>query len=618
MYRANAVKDATDTSVPELIQAQAKARPQAIAVAAGNQRLTYRNLDDRSTELAALLRSRGVGPEIRVGICMQRSPGLAVAALGIWKAGGAFVPLDPSDPANRLAMLLEDSEAEFVVTHQSVAGLLPAGRWTKLVLDDDGFMSVPRPTDLNRVRVSPEDLAYVIFTSGSTGRPKGVQITHANLLNLIRWHVRAFGVTTSDRATMQASPGFDAAVWELFPYLCAGASVHVIDDGMRATPGLLRDWIVARGITITFLPTAIAESLIALPWPPSASIRILLTGADVLRRCPPTGLPFVLVNNYGPTECTVVTTSGVVLPRARSGALPPIGRPIDNVEIYIVDEELNQLPQGASGELLIGGMGVGRGYLNLPELTANRFIQNPFVPSKGRLYRTGDLARALPDGQIAFLGRIDEQIKIRGYRIEPGEISAVLDRHSAIESSVVAADANGTGEPRIVAYITAKPNACVQASDLRTWLADRLPAYMVPSTFVSLVRLPITSHGKVDRSALPLPTPENTLPEEVFEPPQSEVEQWLAGHLTRLLGVSQVSRHHNFFHLGGHSLMGAQLIAEIQRTYDVDLSLRNLFDHPTVAGIASEIYTLIQTRVNTMSDDEARHILESLSSRDSL
>ena len=615
---ANPMKSAMATSVPQLIQAQAKARPQAIAVAAGNQRLTYRELDDRSTDLAALLRSRGVGEGARVGLCMHRSPALAVAALGIWKAGGAFVPLDPKDPANRLAMLLEDSEAEFVVTDRRAEGSLPAGSSTILVLDDDGCRPIHGPADLTTRRAGLEDLAYVIFTSGSTGRPKGVQITHSNLLNLVRWHVRAFGVSPSDRATMQASPGFDAAVWELFPYLCVGACVHVIDDGIRTTPGLLRDWMVATGITISFLPTALAESLIALPWSANASLRVLLTGADVLRRYPPSGLPFVLVNNYGPTECTVVATSGVISQGFRSDGLPSIGRPIDNAETYIVNEELKLVPPGAAGELLIGGAGVGRGYLNLPEETANRFIQNPFVPGEGRLYRTGDLARVLPDGQIAFLGRIDEQIKIRGYRIEPREISAVLDRHRAVESSVVVAQGNGSLEPRLVAYIVPKPSSCVQASELRSWLADRLPAHMVPPMFVTITHLPITSHGKVDRSALPSPTSENTLPEDVFEAPQSELERWLAAFLTKLLGVPEISRHDNFFRLGGHSLMGAQLIAEIQRTYDIELSLRTLFDHPTVAGIASEIDTLIQAHVGAMSDDEAHRLLGSLADRGSV
>jgi amino acid adenylation domain-containing protein len=622
MYRASAVKDTVAGSVLELIQTQAKARPKAIAVASGIQKLTYGELNDRSTKLAALLRSRGVGTDARVAICLHRSPAFVIAALGILKAGAAFVPLDPGDPKNRLAMLLEDSEAEFVVTHQRAAGLLPAGRWETLLLGDDGSVPIPLgptdgSTDLTRVRVMPEDLAYVIFTSGSTGRPKGVQITHANLLNLVGWHVRAFGVTASDRATMQASPGFDAAVWELFPYLCAGASVRIIDDRIRTTPGLLRDWMVANGISISFVPTAVAESLIALPWPPNATLRVLLTGADVLRRYPPPGLPFVLVNNYGPTECTVVATSGVVPPNPQSNLLPPIGRPIDNVEIYIVDEDLNQVPLGASGELLIGGAGVGRGYLN-PELNAKKIIQNPFSPGKSCLYRTGDLARQLPDGQIAFLGRIDEQLKIRGYRIEPGEISAVLNRHPAVESSLVTVQTNTSGEPGLVAYIVAKQSADVRTGELRTWLADRLPAYMVPAAFVGIDSLPTTSRGKVDRTALPLPTPENTLSEDVFEAPQSELERWLAGYLTRLLGVREIGRNDNFFRLGGHSLMGAQLVAEIQRTYDVELSLRSLFDHPTVAGIASEIETLIHAHLNAMSDAEAQHLLESISARGSV
>lgn len=612
MHRPNAVKGTTVGSVPEWIHAQAHAKPQAIAVTAGNQVLTYRELDSRSTKLAALLRSRGVGTGSRVGICLHRSPAFAVAALGIWKAGAAFVPLDASDPTNRLSMLLEDSEADVVVTHQRAAGALPAGHWTTVVLDDQGCLGIPASAKFRSTRVQPEDLAYVIFTSGSTGRPKGVQITHANLLNLIRWHVRAFAVSASDRATVQASPGFDAAVWELFPYLCVGASVHVIDDSIRTVPRALRDWIIANGVTISFLPTALAESLIALLWPASASLRILLTGADVLRRYPPAGLPFVLVNNYGPTECTVVTTSGVVPSGARSDALPPIGRPIDEVELYIVDEELKQVSRGASGELLIGGASVGAGYLKRQELTENKFIENPFAPGKGRLYRTGDLARLLPDGQVAFLGRMDDQLKIRGHRIEPAEITTVLDRHRSIESSVVVAHTNGAGEPKLVAYIVTKPNTCVQANELQTWLSDRLPAYMAPSMFVRIERVPITSHGKIDRSALPSPSVENTLLDDMFEPPQSEIEQWLARLLTKLLGVSQVSRRDNFFRLGGHSLMGAQLIAEVERTYDVELSLRNLFDHPTVAGIASEIDALIQTRVNTMSEDEARRVLESL------
>jgi amino acid adenylation domain-containing protein len=600
--------------VHDLIETRAKATPDAVAVVAGAKRLTYRELDDRANELAVLLRSLGVRAETRVGLCMRRSAALAVGALGIWKAGGAFVALDPNDPPNRLAMLLEDSDSHLVVANADSAHLLATEKRRAIVLDEDGVLPSRVPTELTPTQVQPDHLAYVIFTSGSTGRPKGVQITHANLLNLIGWHIGAFGVTSSDRATMQASPGFDAAIWELWPYLCTGATVHVIDDAVRTTPELLRDWMVATGITVSFLPTALAESMIALPWPPDTRLRFLLTGADVLRRYPPQGLPFTLVNNYGPTECTVVATSGVISPNAKGDTLPTIGRPIENVQVYIVDEHLNQVPQGVSGELLIGGAGVGRGYLNLPELSAGRFLANPFAPGKGCVYRTGDRARMLPDGQIAFLGRVDEQMKMRGYRIEPGEISAVLDRHPLIESSVVTTHASESGEARLVAYIVTKPTVRVQASELRAFVADQLPDYMVPSAFVRIGRLPITSHGKVDRNSLPDPTPENVLADDVFEPPQSEIEHWLADFLTTLLGVPRVSRDDNFFRLGGHSLMGAQLIAKIQQNFGVELSLRGLFDHPTVAGIASEIDGLIHAQLSAMSDDEVQHVLQSLSS----
>jgi amino acid adenylation domain-containing protein len=600
--------------IHSLIEGQARATPDAVAIVAEGKPLTYRELDDRATELASLLHSLGVGKEALVALCMRRSAALAIGALGILKAGAAYLPLDPADPTNRLAMLLEDSQSHFVVTQPGVAESLPAGKWKTIVLDKNGALPCRGSGVPEIAHVKSEDLAYVIFTSGSTGRPKGVQITHANLLNLIRWHVRTFQVTSADKSTMQASPGFDASVWELWPYLAAGATVHVIDDAIRTTPGLLRNWMVATGITVSFLPTALAEAMIALPWPPSTSLRFLLTGADVLHRYPPPDLPFALVNNYGPTECTVVATSGIIPPHAKPDGLPTIGHAIDGIRIYIVDEQLKQVPEGTCGEMLIGGAGVGRGYVNLPEVTAQRFLPDPFITTGASpLYRTGDLARLLPDGQIMFLGRVDDQIKIRGYRIEPGEISAVLNRHPGVETTFVTVRAEGSGETRLIAYIVMKPDACLHASKLRSFLADHLPDYMVPSEFVKIAGLPLTTHGKVDRAALPIPMPENILTDDRSDPPQSEVEYWLAALLRTLLGVAHIGRNDNFFRLGGHSLMGAQLIAKIQQRFGVELSLRELFDHPSVHGIASEIDNLIRSRLNAMSDDEARRVLESLS-----
>jgi len=602
--------------VHELIEAQAKVRPDAVAVYEGDKQITYRELDWRANELALRLQSSGVHEEVPVGLCMRRSADFVIGALGVLKAGATYVPLDPSYPKNRLAMLLEDSGVRLVVTQPCVAKQLPQGSWQAIVME---ACALNRDAGSRVGNAGRANLAYIIFTSGSTGRPKGVQITHANLLNLISWHQRAFAVTPNDKATMHASPGFDAAVWEIWPYLAAGASVAVVDENIRTSPEGLRDWIVAQQITISFLPTALAEAIVDLPWPAQTALRFLLTGADTLRRYPPVGLPFDLVNNYGPTECTVVATSGIVSSEAQPAAMPSIGRPIDDVQIYLVDEQLQSVPDGTPGEILIGGAGVGRGYLNGPDLTDQKFIADRFGNNEdGRLYRTGDLARRLPDGQLAFLGRIDEQVKVRGYRIEPGEITALLEQHPAIDSSFVTACSDNSGETRLIAYIVPAANAHLSADELRRFLGEHLPEYMVPSVFVPIASLPLTAHGKVDRTALPPPTSENILHEEGFETPQSEIEQWLARLLATLLGTARVSRDDNFFNLGGHSLMGAQLIATVKQTFDVELPLRSLFDHPTIREISSEIGSLIQAKLNAISDEEARRILETSPAESSL
>jgi amino acid adenylation domain-containing protein len=603
--------------VHELVALQSGAAPDAVAIVAEDRKLTYRQLDARANRLAGWLRSLGVGTDVPVALFLERSAELATAALAVLKAGGAYVPLDPGYPRARISTVLEDCAAPIVLTHSSVSQQLPSGPWRTIVVDADEAdeAETAAAPSIAPVRPThPEDLAYIIFTSGSTGRPKGVQITHANLLNLVRWHQGAFHTTSSDRATLQSSPGFDASVWELWPYLTMGASVHVVDDSIRAAPERLRDWMVATGITISFLPTAVAECMVNLSWPPEAALRVLLTGADSLRRYPLPGLPFVLVNNYGPTECTVVATSGEIHPSAQSDVLPSIGRAIENVDIHIVDAELNPVPDGAPGELLIGGAGVGRGYLNLPELTAQKFITDPFRRTAGaRLYRSGDVARRLPDGQIEFMGRSDDQIKIRGYRIEPGEITAALDRHPAIQSSCVALYSNEAGESHLAAYIVPASDLCPDASELRKFLGEGLPDYMVPSRFVRLACLPVSAHGKVDRAALPKPSAENELRGDGFAAAQSEIEQWLAGFLTGLLGVARVGRDDNFFNLGGHSLMGAQLIAKVQQRFQVELPLRSLFDRPTIAEISSEIERLLYAKLQAMTDEEAQRLLESFS-----
>ena len=596
--------------VHDLVTERATATPGAVALVAGEGKLTYGELEARSNQLANLLSANGVGPEVPVALCMTRSADFVVTALAILKAGGAYVPIDPAYPRNRVSMLLEDSGAPLLLTQACLAAQMPSGSWRTLIVNSTLLEGQPQVAP--QCETKPENLAYIIFTSGSTGRPKGVQITHGNLLNLISWHRRAFQVEPTDRATLHASPGFDAAVWELWPYLASGSTLYVVDEDVRTAAEPLRDWLLEKRITISFLPTAMAGLLIDLPWPAETALRVLLTGADTLRRYPRAGLPFALVNNYGPTECTVVATSAVVPAGAeRNQELPPIGRPIDNVQTFIVDEQLKPVKEGVAGELVIAGAGLGRGYVNLAESTAEKFVHNPFSTEPGaRLYRTGDLARALPDGQIAFLGRMDEQIKIRGFRIEPQEISSALEFHPAVRSSFVSSYRNGSEEMRLVAYLVSA-GATPNPSDLRAFLGQDLPDYMIPSVFVCVDELPFTANGKVDRAALPKPTYENILVDPSFEVPQSPVEERVGEIVANLLGVSHVGRQDNFFNLGGHSLMGAQIIAKVRDVFGVELSLRSLFDEPTVAGISVAIEELIHTKLAAMSEEEVERLLAS-------
>ncbi len=602
----------TTACVNDLIKNHAITTPQAVAVVEGYRQLTYGELDGRADQLAHLLRDLGVGPEVPVGICMRRSPEFIIAALGIFNAGGAYVPIDPDYPTNRVAMLLSDSGAQVVITHSSLVEQLPTGNWRTVVLGAAGTATACYPRTTSNVKSRPENLAYVIFTSGSTGRPKGVQITHANLMNLVDWHLRAFSVLSSDRATWQASPGFDAAVWEVWPYLATGASVYLVDEKLRTAPESLRDWMLAKGITVSFLPTALAQQMLELSWPRETALRVLLTGADTLHRYPPIGLPFEFVNNYGPTECTVVSTSGTVPANSVSGELPTIGRPIDNVLAYVVNEHLEAVPVEVPGELLIGGPGVARGYLNLPELSSKKFLPDPFsTDPAARIYRTGDLVRYLPNGELAFMGRIDDQIKIRGYRIEPQEVTAVLNNYPDVEASMVVAQEETSGEKRLVAYIVPRRDVVLRAAALRNALAEHLPDYMIPSRFVQLESLPLSMNGKLDRAALPVPTPENTLQEDPYEGPQTEIQQRLSTIAGTLLGVDRVGIDDNFFNLGGHSLLGAQLIHRIRHTFGIELSLLSIFEYPTVRKMSAEIDRLLLAKLQAMSEDEAQRLLAS-------
>jgi amino acid adenylation domain-containing protein len=581
------------------------ATPDAVAVKNQTESLTYAELELQSSRLANYLIGFGVGRETIVGIALERSIEAVISALAVLKSGACYLPLDPAYPRERIRLMLNDAQPRVVVSNSKLAEELPEGSWTIVSLDHEKTKLDSCETEVRVEKTSPDDLAYVIYTSGSTGEPKGVEVTHANLLNLVAWHQAAFGVTASDRASLLASVGFDASVWETWPYLTGGASLHIPDNETRINPDLLRDWLVSSRISISFLPTVLAEQLMTLAWPDDTSLRFLLTGADTLRRFPPAGLPFMVINNYGPTECTVVATSGTVAPETDRESLPTIGRPIANTEIYLLDENLKQVPTGVAGEIYIGGVGVARGYLNRPDLTGERFIKDPFNgDANARLYRTGDLARKLSNGEIAYLGRVDEQIKVRGYRIEPNEIIAVLDRHPDVQASVVVALGADCSEKHLVAYVVAAHHDSVTAESLRAFLRMELPDYMVPAVFVQIDSLPLTENGKIDRKALPAPDAANTMWEQEFTAPRNPLEERLAEMLASLLGITEVSVNDNFFLLGGHSLLGTQLIGQIRGAFAVDLTLRSLFDAPTIAELAGEVETLLRSRIDAMSEDE--------------
>jgi amino acid adenylation domain-containing protein/non-ribosomal peptide synthase protein (TIGR01720 family) len=577
----------------QLCEAQAERTPDALAVKFGDEALTYRQLNRRANQLAHHLRKLGVGPETRVGICTERSVEMVVGLLGILKAGGAYLPLDSAYPRERLSFMLEDAQIRVLLTQERL-GYTPPARVAHVIYLDADWETVARESSDNPLNLaSLDNLAYVIYTSGSTGRPKGVEVPHRGLLNLVNWHQQFYSLTPADRATHLAGLSFDASVWELWPYLAVGASIHLVDDEVRQSPAKLVQWLAKESITHCFLPTPLAEMALAETWPPSMALKVLLTGGDKLHRGLGKELGFSLINHYGPTENSVVTTCGALKVNGEIGVPPPIGRPIANTQVYILDNYGRCVPVGVAGELHIGGVGLARGYLNHPELTAEKFIPNVFSSEGGaRLYRTGDLTRYLPNGEIEFLGRIDHQVKVRGFRIELGEVEAVLDAYPGMRECVVVAREGLGEEIQLIAYTVAEKNG---EGDVQHWLAylkEKLPEHMIPAAFVQLDKLPLTPNGKVDRRALPAPERSRPELEKNYLAPRNALERTLAGIWSALLGLDQVGIHDNFFHLGGHSLLATQVISRIRASSEIELPLRSLFANPTIAELGEHIETL--------------------------
>lgn len=590
--------DTAQDSVPalgphQLFETHAAQTPEAIALVFGEEKLSYAQLNQRANRLARYLRALGVGPEVLVGICLERSIDMVVASLAVLKAGGAYLPLDPGYPQERLAFMLKDARVALLLSTQSVIEHYQLNfENVRLICLDTEWNAIAKESSENlRGGSGLDNLAYVIYTSGSTGQPKGVAIPHAGLLNLCAWHWRAYHVSASDRATQLAAPAFDAAVWEVWPYLTAGASLHIPDEETLLYPAKLLEWLAAEAITICFMPTPLAEAVLEEPLPNQLGLRALLVGGDKLHRRPRQALPFILANNYGPTENSVVATWTPVTEETGGNVAPPIGQPIANTQVYILDRNLQPVPIGVAGELHIGGVGLARGYLNRPALTATHFVPHPFATTSGaRLYRTGDLGRYRADGNIEYLGRIDHQVKIRGFRIELGEIEAVLGEHPIVRDVVVLVrEDTPSNDKRIVAYVVLNGECVTPADELRRVIKEKLPNFMIPSAFVVLEAMPLTPNGKIDRKALPIPDYARPAIEEAFTAPRTPIEEMIAAIWSQTLKLEKIGVHDNFFILGGHSLLATQVVHRVRDTFNVALPLRLFFETPTVADLAAYV-----------------------------
>lgn len=591
-WNATEAEYPSDRCIHELFEQRVGKDPDAVAVVCGEVSLSYAELNRRANRLAHYLRELGVGPDSRVAICVDRGWEMIVGLLGVLKSGGAYVPLDPGYPVERLRFMLEDSGPVALLTQGDLAGRFSESAAGLPVLDlharELPWRRHPEADlDAAELGVNSRHLAYIIYTSGSTGRPKGVMIEHRGLCNLVVAQQRELGIQPADRVLQFASFSFDACVWEVLMGLMQGASLHLPRPGtILAGEGLVR-LVADSGITHATLPPAVLAGL-----PEQADLgplRVLLTAGDVLSggQAERWRRGRVLINAYGPTETTICAT---MYRCQAAGANVPIGRPIANTRIYVLNPDRGPVPVGVAGEIYIGGAGVARGYLNRPELTAERFVPDPFVSDpEARMYRSGDRGRWLADGNIEFLGRNDFQVKVRGFRIELGEIEFRLAQYPGVGNAVVIAREDRPGDKRLVAYYTGTAEgAPVGAEPLRAHLSDSLPGHMVPAAFVRLESMPLTRNGKIDRKALPAPEG-NAYAVGSYEPPQGETELQLARIWADVLGRERVGRHDNFFQLGGHSLLAVQLVTRIRARMGMELLLRSVFEAATLEQMALKL-----------------------------
>ncbi|MCY9281383.1 lichenysin non-ribosomal peptide synthetase LicA [Bacillus haynesii] len=566
-----------DKTVHELFEAQVLRTPERGAAVYNGVQWTYKELNARANRLARLLIKKGVRPEQRIGIMVKPSLEMAAGVLAILKAGAAYVPIDPGYPAERIGYVLKDSGAEVLLTQTNIAVPEEFSGET-LLLDSILSEEITNDDEVNpQADTQPNNLAYLIYTSGTTGQPKGVMVEHQSLVNLCCWHNDAFAVTEQDKSAKYAGFGFDASVWEMFPYWIAGAELHIIDESIRMDITRLNQYFEENGITITFLPTQLCEQFMELD---NQSLRVLLTGGDKLKRIEKRN--YTLVNNYGPTENTVVATSTAIDP---DEGMLSIGKPIANTRAYVLGQNNEVQPVGIAGELCIAGRGLARGYLNKPEETAKRFTEDPFVPGE-RMYRTGDAVKWLEDGRLEYIGRIDQQVKIRGFRIELSEIEVQLARLSEVQEAVVTDIEDAYGNKALCGYVVA--NEQLDTEIIARKLAQTLPDYMVPAFWVQLDELPVTANGKVDRRALPQPDVDAQAAE--YKAPRTETEQLLADIWQEVLGLDRIGITDNFFALGGDSIKGIQMASRLQQ-YGWKLEMKDLFQHPTIGELCVYVQT---------------------------
>jgi aspartate racemase len=590
--------------IHELFEEQARLTPHAVAIVSGQEQVSYAELNVRANRLAHYLRSLGVGPEITVGLCLERSPEMVVALLGILKAGGAYVPLDPQYPRERLAFMLEDARVRVLITEQGLVEAEAGYEGVVVCLEAEAEYIKAQDERNPESLTTGDNLAYVIYTSGSTGQPKGVSVVHRGVVRLVK-ETQYTSFSSEEVFLLLAPVTFDASTFEVWGSLLNGARLVVMPPH---APSLqeIGEAVQRHGVTTLWLTSGLFNLMVDERLEDLQSLRQILTGGEALsmahaKKFLATGSNCRFINCYGPTENTTFSTCYTMHVGSIAGSAP-IGYPIAHTEVYILDEKQRPVPVGVPGELYLGGDGLARGYANRSELTAEKFVPHPCSVNRGeRLYRTGDMVKYLPDGSIEFLGRRDKQVKVRGFRIELGEIEAVLGQHPQIrEALVIVREDAGINDKRLVAYVVAEGEASPETAALRSYLAAKLPDYMVPQAFVLLGELPLTANGKVDRRALPAPTAGQARENGEVTGPRTETERAVAEMWREVLGVcGEVSVEDNFFTLGGHSLLATRMMSQVRKRFGVEVGLRGFFEEATVEGLARLIELAQQAQIKS-------------------